>query len=395
MKTQKIVILSIAIVVVGGILVFSTWNQWNDNQKTTHEEQNHIAPIAEFNQGDQVHAIAFSPTNPDLVASVSADYTIKVWNRNNPTVPEMTMTDPNQSDIVSGDTYSFHFLAFYPTGERLVSRYSWTLDLWDLTTGKAIKSIDIRSGTSAISPANHLLATASMDVKLWDISDLNEIRGILVLPPIKGGEVLSHEEANLPDPHNAYNKRTTKHRNEIINQHYRFVDFSRDGKWIVASGEMYDKINKIGRDQIKIWDLHSKQLFKIIEGEVPDDFKPNYAYRDIRSIKFSPDNRFFAVVGENKLTIWSLPEWNIYYELLHEHLHDVAFSPNGKMYAVADLKSVTLWSLESMTPIASPKGKEFSSKVNTMRFSQDGSMLAGGGYDGILWLWDVSKVNEN
>ena len=51
MKTLKIIALLIAVVIVIGALGFSTWNQWIDNQKTTQEEQNHITPIAEFNQG--------------------------------------------------------------------------------------------------------------------------------------------------------------------------------------------------------------------------------------------------------------------------------------------------------------------------------------------------------
>ncbi len=116
---------------------------------------------------------------------------------------------------------------------------------------------------------------------------------------------------------------------------------------------------------------------------------------DIRSIKFSPDNRFFAVAADNGFMIWSLPDWNIYHEILNQKISDIAFSHDGKMFAVAEVMQVTLWSLESITPIALLKGKRLLADVDVMVFSPDGSMLAGGGFDGVLRLWDLRKLNEN
>jgi len=165
---------------------------------------------------------------------------------------------------------------------------------------------------------------------------------------------------------------------------------------------MYDFTSEKWTHKIKIWDLHRKQLFKIIERYITEKpqtkndtnrlYQPFYS-SDIRSIKFSPDNRFFAVGARNGLTIWSIPEWNIYYEILHQQIWDIAFSPDGTMYAVADVKGITLWSVETLTPIALlQKVGLIGSSV--IEFSPDGSILAGGGFGGVLSLWDVRKLNE-
>lgn len=215
---------------------------------------------------------------------------------------------------------------------------------------------------------------------------------MFVLPPLIGEQALSHVDVRLSKHHNT--DRAVKHQNKTINQSYKFLDFSHDGKWIAAGGQMNDENRRIGLDRIKIWNLQNKQLFKIIERKLPDDYKPNYYYADIRSIKFSPDNRFFAVAGEKGMTIWTLPEWNIYHEVLDQRLRDIAFSPDGKLYAVVDVKGITLWSVDDITPMALLKNEGFSNSVSKIVFSHDGNMLAGTGYEGILSLWDLRKLNE-
>lgn len=347
-----------------------------------------IPPIAEFNHGTRIQAIAFSPTNPDLIVTTGEDYTIKVWNWHNTQAPEVVLTGFLEHDG-SGDTYSVDCLAFSPTGEWLIRKINWMLEFWDVSLKKKNNSFEIASFIAAISPTNYHLATASKDVRLWDISNPNDIIGMFVLPPLIGEQALSHEDVRLSKHH--HTDRAVKHQNETINQSYNFIDFSHDGKWIAACGQMNDENRRIGLDRIKIWNLQNKQLFKIIERKLPDDYKPNYYYADIRSIKFSPDNRFFAVAGEKGMTIWTLPEWNIYHELLDQRLRDIAFSPDGKMYAVAETKGTTLWSVDTLTPIAVLKGVGFYSN-SVIKFSHDGSMLAGGSMDGLVQLWDLRKL---
>lgn len=270
-----------------------------------------------------------------------------------------------------------------------------------MSSGKQINTFEIASTAAAVSPDGQLLATASNDVKLWDIRNPKEIKEIIVLPPKMRRPPLSHEEA-----------RSGRHHVETANQSYRVINFSSDGKWIAAGGSMYDVEKKIFRGMVKVWDLQHRQLVKIFPRALPKGVKlqTNTDYSDIRSIGFSPDNRFFASVGSYGYTIWTLPEWHIYCDVRAQYssdglvsggdnniqtggytqiFSDVAFSPDGKMYAVADLGSVTLWSIESATPIALLLGSAF-----VMTLSQDGSTLVSGSIDGMVRLWDLGGLNE-
>lgn len=182
------------------------------------------------------------------------------------------------------------------------------------------------------------------------------------------------------------------------------AEFNHGAPWIrgiAISPVNPNLIASVGeRNIVKVWDRNSPNA----------KLQPNTDYSDIRSISFSPDNRFFASVGSYGYTIWTLPEWHIYCDVRAQYssgklvssgdknIHtggytqifsDLAFSPDGKMYAVADLGPVTLWSIENATPIALLSSNGF-----VITFSQDGSTLVGGGIDGVVRLWDVGVLNE-
>lgn len=113
----------------------------------------------------------------------------------------------------------------------------------------------------------------------------------------------------------------------------------------------------------------------------------------IRSIEFSPDNRFFGLAAENGYTIWSLPDWNIYHDVVDQLTSDIAFSPDGTMFAIAKAKGIILWDIETITPIALLGTGGFLGGT-VIAFSPDGNTLASGGYGGILQLWDVRGYYE-
>ena len=416
MQFKKPFLLFIASVVVIGLLGLSIWYRWNTDQKLAQQRIPELTPSAEFNHGSpQIGDVAISPVNSDLIASVgpitSDTFTsngedsvlkawdprnnkgsiIKVWNRNNTKTPVLTLTDHRGKD----------YIAFSATGERLISRNTSTLVFWDAASGAKIDVFDIPSGAAAFSHNGHLLATASNDIKLWDTRNLKQIKPIVVLPPKMGRQPLSHEEA-----------RSARHHNETIYERYNLVDFSSDGKWIAAGGSMNDVDWQIRRGVVKVWDLQHRQLVKILPRALPKGEN----YRDIRSISFSQNNRFFASVSPYGYTIWTLPEWHIHCDVRAQtaskpvsftlddgtkigtgvgqpiqSFKDLAFSPDGKMYAVVESRAVILYSTESVNPIALLNGGRFS---NVVKFSQDGSILVSGGIDGIVRLWDIGGLNE-
>lgn len=393
MKISKNPILILVVIVSAWVFAFIAIRHWYIHSVKIPAQVKSLSPIAEFKIGDRTEVIAFSPTNPDLIAVAGWDEEIQLWNINNTETPETILIGHIGKDIFPIADY----LAFLQAGEQLACKTFSTFSIWSIPSGKLLNTettypTDMRCFSAAISPVSPVLATGLGDIKLWDISNPNDIKGTYVLPPKLKQQVMSHEDVLLNKDH--FSVQANKHHNETLNQHYRFIDFSHDGKWIAAGGEMYDYNRKISLGKIKVWDLQTKKLFKIIEGDIPDNFEPNIHYRDFYTIKFSPDNRFFAVGRKDGLTIWSLPEWSIYRNVDGGDIFDIAFSPNGKTFATTGHK-LKIWLAESETPIELYKNKGYFASPHIITFSTDGSLLAGGDSDGFVRIWDMRKIENN
>lgn len=197
--------------------------------------------------------------------------------------------------------------------------------------------------------------------------------------------------------------------NECIGHRYSAIDFSPDGNWVAAAGETLERLDEDNRkwiQNIKIWDLQKQKLSKIIERDKQKIQEPKRngkkdpavktpTSNDARSIQFSPNGRFLGLAADNGLTIWSLPDWNIYHEVLDQRIEDISFSPDGTMFAVAGLKGIILWSIETLKPIALLQREGPLSFAMSIAFSPDGNTLASGSFDGVLGLWDVSNLYEH
>ncbi len=177
MKTQRILILFLAIAVAGVLLAYSTWHQWNDNQKTTKKRMRPIPPIAEFNHGTSIRKIAFSPTNPELFASAGEGNIIKIWNTKNQDSPQITLEAQEDDD---GST-NINGIAFLPTDKWLASTTYRAIEFWDVTSGRRINLIKTPALEFAISPEGQYLATAINELKLWDISDPKNVKEFSVI----------------------------------------------------------------------------------------------------------------------------------------------------------------------------------------------------------------------
>ncbi len=416
MRIHKILILFLVIVAAGGLFAYSTWYQWSSNQTTILERMRPIPPNAEFNHGTRIKSIAFSPNNSDLIVSAGESNKVYVWNINNVESPEFELTSNTNAQKVIDD---INYIAFSQQDDRLISISTNELTIWDVSTWETINTnIKLSTTAEAISPVKQILATANTNLILWDIRNSTDIKGDVLLPVRKDKQAISLDGISMSDTDKIYEVKQFV--STLLNS-FQMIDFSHDGKWIATSGKVYD--NTRGGEgwvnNVKVWDLQSKKLFKIMENKTTDNLdhendgtrsvkvpmvdgmrtiktKNQLEVRDyIRTIKFSPDNRFFSVARGNRITIWSLPDWNIYHEIFDQICYDVAFSPNGDVFAVAGLGGVTLWSIESLTPISILIGTEFVSSVSVVEFSHDGSVIAGGGSSGLLWLWDVSDINEH
>ena len=381
MKIQYKFLLTFFLLIVIGFLFYSTWVQWQGNQQTRIERMKPIKPTAEFTNGERIHAMTFSLTDSDIIATAGYGNKAKIWNIQSEENPIQTFAF--ESENPEEVTWIVDCLAYSKSGEWLLNKTYTTLVLWHVFTGKEISIDTIRSSTAAVSPVEDILAVGYMGIRLWDYSDPNDIKPLYVLPPKIGGKSLTHEEAE-----------SIPHHNVVLNQHYRNIAFSYDGKWIAASGQMYDKSRSRHIDKVKVWDLSSKELVKIIERPTSDDLKENEYRRNIESIRFSPDNRFFSITGIKGITIWSLPEWTVFREIFDEEITNITFSPDGNLYALSGRREITLLELDSDRPIALLESNTYMSIHNLIIFSPDGKTLVKTGFDGILTIWNIENIKK-
>jgi len=222
MYGKKVFLLFLAIVVAAGVLLsFSTWRQWNANQKTTKKRMGPVPPIAEFNHGTSIRDIAFSSTNPELFASAGEGNKVKVWNINNTELPEKVLIAHPPKE--GGIPLSVNFIAFSPVGEWFVSNCIRKFSFWDISSWEKINSIEIPAGDLAISPKGTYLASASSAVKVLDISAPNKVSELVLLPPKIGWESVILADLNIANSKSErstikYQNTITKYRNALLTQ---------------------------------------------------------------------------------------------------------------------------------------------------------------------------------
>ncbi|MYB94516.1 hypothetical protein F4054_21690 [Candidatus Poribacteria bacterium] len=335
MRSKKLLPFYVLITLLasGFIGFYIFWKTDPSNQRFAQPPEK-LTPIAEFKHEALIYDVAFSPVNPSLIAGADADDTIKLWNRNNTEAPQV---------ILSGHAKVTKSIAFSPIGEFIASGGLNGIVLWDVDSGQQISSLEIPVSEVAISPTGHQLATAGAHVQLWDIRNPKEITEIETLP---------HDESKS-DHDTVWS-----------------VDFSPDGKWLAYGDE---------NGKLEIWDVQHQKLARSVKADADD----------IRSVRFSADGDFLANIGFHNHTIWRLPEWQPHGKILGEALGlDIAFSPNNGTYVTSNLRGAVLRSTVNGERITSITGA--TDATWSVAFSADGRMLATGGDDETLRLWNVS-----
>lgn len=120
----------------------------------------------------------------------------------------------------------------------------------------------------------------------------------------------------------------------------------------------------------------------------------------IKSITFSPDGKFFALGGKNRVVyVFETFSWEQLKSLellnalekLNEQILDIDFSPDGKQLAVITYRRVTVFDTLKWTQIKTFENnlKQFSSAD----YSPDGAYFAAASRKGTILMWDTHRWN--
>ena len=275
------------------------------------------------------------------------------------------MTNQSQKSVIEvSDDSDVRCVAISPDGKTIASGIYGTAFLYDVETGIKQASFSIRehdvydvSGLD-FSPDGQFLLIEGTDI--FTLSKTISLRNILT-----GKEIHS---INVSD--------------DDVNG----VAFSPDGKLIASTGEK--------KDQLLLWNT---------EHATDDEQNKNIYCYESNSITFSPDSKMLAIgqLGEVSLIDANSGERIGFHTPNTAEVISVAFSPDGKTLASATDHQIYLWDIAGAQPIntfnsASEKNVNSEKNVKSIAISPDGTIIASGGFDDSLTLWDaITRVKTN
>lgn len=159
--------------------------------------------------------------------------------------------------------------------------------------------------------------------------------------------------------------------------------FSNDGS-LVASG------SRLSYD-VKVWNLYNKEIFT---------YKCDSS---LEVVSFSPNDEYLLAGGEfNQLLIWKVDDWKLSKEIqLSSGIESLRFSNDGEILAIGRYDGIVeLYHTSDFSFIDSlkhgtaerKKGIDFRDDVNSIDFSADDNYLLSGGFDGHLKIWFLPEL---
>lgn len=346
----------------GSYCVMNLWDSNTGKELMSFLGHNHI-----------VTSVSFSP-NGLYALSASYDKTIKLWNIHTGKEIRSFSTIGNKSPIWSA--------SFSPDGKYVVAGISdKVIKLWAIHSEKEIKTFSGYTGivyAIKFSPDGRYVAAGCSDntVKVWEVSSgkqtfsLQHDGSVLAVAFSKDGRYLlsgsEDKTMKLWDFSTAKEICTYKGYSRGVSSNA----FSPDGKFVATV--LGDVWTNLGNKDFIVWDFESGRIIHSFSGH-----KGN-----VWAVAFSPNNnRFVASASQDRtIKLWDVIEGRevrTFSGSLSRHRGEVlsiAFSPDGKyILSGSSDKTAKIWDVESG---ANVKTFLFKSAIYSVAFSKDGSYLA-------------------
>ena len=310
---------------------------------------------------------------------------------------------------VEGPDWAVRAVAFLPDGKRLASGGTAEVRLWDVSNQRELQRFNLKQGQSGwvtglacFPDGKRLLAsTANGGLHLWDVAGGPEARGIIrgnsddgmvLSPDGKAFVTWRHNEPlSLWDAHSWKPVREWPMDKKWVEA----VVFSPDGKTLTAS------VAGDGQKALLNWDVATG-------GPLPGFGKPA---RVANALAYSADGRLLAAVEWfGTVRLWETATRG---QRAVAHMADnargIAFSPDGRFLVTANgggfrraskdgttgnenygkICLVDVATLKVVRRLAGHFGG-----VTSLAFSPDGKLLASGGQDTTVLVWDMAAVTS-
>lgn len=306
----------------------------SNNQSDTNQSQR---PQLITNFSGVLNPVFSTAISPDgKILAIGSDKQIQLWE----------LTKGQVLKTLEGHNGNIWSLTFSPNGETLIScSGDSTIKLWNVRTGELQRTLSHENWVNfvAISPDGETLVSAYKTVRLWkantgELQKIVEGFGPIGFSP--DGQILLSSDGKgkiqIRDASTGELRRTIRV-SESSGEGLSLMALAPDNKTVASV--------RVGKGTIEVWELRNGRRMYLLDGEVSE----------IKAIAISPNSEILAsATGEGKIQLWNLRTGELLesFPAYSMTVKGIAFTPDGKQLVSvgADNEgaiSVKIWQLSS------------------------------------------------